>query len=138
MMVCDGGNAVARGNTTRLAFVSDCRDSLKEASMFCTACGKELREGDRFCAQCGKGQEPGAPPSAAEETGPRPKLMRAMGEKKIAGVCAGIARYFGWDTTLVRIAFLALIVANGIGLWGYLIAWIAMPRDDQQVPAMAR
>jgi len=50
--------------------------------------------------------------------------------KKIAGVCAGIARHNDWDVTLVRVAFLAAFVLQGIGLLAYIIAWIAMPREE--------
>jgi phage shock protein PspC (stress-responsive transcriptional regulator) len=50
--------------------------------------------------------------------------------KKIAGVCAGIARHNEWDVTLVRVAFLAAFVLHGIGLLAYIIAWIAMPREE--------
>ena len=105
--------------------------------MFCTACGNTLKDNDRFCAQCGKGiaNEATGPSFAASDSTPRPRLMRAMGEKKIAGVCAGIARHMGWDVTLVRIAFLLGVVVNGVGLLAYLIAWIVMPRDDQQTIA---
>lgn len=54
-----------------------------------------------------------------------------MAEKKIAGVCAGFAYYFDMDVTLMRIIFLVLLVTPpGVGLIGYLIAWIAMPRDS--------
>ncbi|MCL4794197.1 MAG: PspC domain-containing protein [Bryobacteraceae bacterium] len=59
-------------------------------------------------------------------------MARAMREKKIAGVCAGIARHFGWDVTLVRVAFLFGIVLKGFGLLAYIIGWIAMPRDDER------
>lgn len=94
--------------------------------MFCTGCGKEFGEQDRFCSSCGK-------PASGEspQAGPRPRLTRSMREKKIAGVCAGIARHLDWDVTLIRIAFLAAILINGVGLLAYLIGWIAMPRDDE-------
>jgi phage shock protein C len=97
--------------------------------MFCTACGNKMRDGDRFCGSCGHGEQQTAPPR--EEQARRP-LMRAMREKKIAGVCAGIARHYDWDVTLVRVAFLFGIVLKGIGLLAYIIGWIAMPRDDEQ------
>ena len=54
-----------------------------------------------------------------------------MKDKKIAGVCAGFAEYFDMDVTLMRIIFLILLVTPpGVGLIGYFIAWIAMPRDS--------
>ena len=50
------------------------------------------------------------------------------GEKKIFGVCSGIANYFDCDPTIVRILFLVLLL-YGAGLWLYLIAAIAMPNE---------
>ena len=42
----------------------------------------------------------------------------------IAGVCAGIANYFGWDVTMVRLAFvLTTIFLTGAPLIAYLILW---------------
>ena len=107
----------------------------KEAIVYCTSCGNSLNESDRFCAHCGKANAPGTGEQASRTqfTGPRPQMMRSMTDKKIAGVCAGIARHFGWDVTLVRIAFLAALVVHGVGLLAYVIGWIAMPRDDQQM-----
>jgi phage shock protein C len=100
--------------------------------MFCTQCGAQLGETDRFCAKCGKAYD-----SAPSGTLPPPPhvpyrpLRRVMAEKKIAGVCAGFAYYFDMDVTLMRIIFLVLLVTPpGVGLIGYLIAWIAMPRDS--------
>jgi phage shock protein C len=56
--------------------------------------------------------------------------MRSMADKKIAGICSGIARQYDWDVTLVRVAFLLGIVFHGVGLLVYFLAWITMPRDD--------
>ena len=94
--------------------------------MFCTTCGKAMEHGDRFCPSCGA-VAPGAP-----QTGPyvRSRLVRVNQGKKIAGVCAGIARHNDWDVTLVRVAFLAGIVLHGLGPVAYVIAWIAMPREE--------
>jgi phage shock protein PspC (stress-responsive transcriptional regulator) len=83
---------------------------------------------DRFCPSCGapapvEGGAGAAPP-------PRTRYMRPVVGKKIAGVCAGIARQNGWDVTLVRVVFLAAILLDGLGLLAYLIAWIAMPREE--------
>ena len=55
------------------------------------------------------------------------KLVK--GEKKIFGVCSGIANYFDCDPTIVRILFLVLLLGYGAGLWLYLIAAIAMPNE---------
>ena len=47
----------------------------------------------------------------------------------IAGVCAGIAEYFGWDIALVRIAYLVLSIISAAfpGIIIYIILWIVMP-----------
>lgn len=101
--------------------------------MYCTACGFEMKSGDRFCASCGRGESTAPPP----RTEARRPLMRDMRGKKIAGVCAGIARQYNWDVTLIRVAFIAAILFHGVGLLAYIIGWIAMPCDDQQ-PQEAR
>ncbi len=58
------------------------------------------------------------------------KLTRSN-DKIIAGVCAGIADYFGWDPTIVRIGYLLLsILSAGFpGVLVYIILWIVMPRQ---------
>jgi phage shock protein PspC (stress-responsive transcriptional regulator) len=60
------------------------------------------------------------------------KLERIENEKFIAGVCAGVAAYLGLDPTLVRLAFLLLIPASGIGLLLYLVLWIIMPTQSER------
>ena len=57
-----------------------------------------------------------------------------MYDKKIAGVCAGFARYFGMDVTVMRVLWLIVAFGSGgIGFVGYIVAWIAMPRDYEPV-----
>ena len=54
------------------------------------------------------------------------KLYRASIDKKICGVCGGIAHYFGVDSTLVRLIAVVLFFAVGLSLWVYLIAALIM------------
>jgi phage shock protein PspC (stress-responsive transcriptional regulator) len=90
--------------------------------MFCTQCGNELTAMAAFCSQCGK--------QYRFEGGVRTKrLERDMVNRKIAGVCAGLANYFDIDVTLIRIIVLASAIACGFGFVAYLIAWIAMPKS---------
>ena len=59
------------------------------------------------------------------------KLCRDTNDKMIAGVCAGIANYFGIDKTIVRLVVAILAICSFSGLfWAYLIAWLIMPEDD--------
>jgi phage shock protein C len=94
--------------------------------MFCTKCGTELREQDKFCFNC-------AAPTGRGAFAPRPveRLSRPMHEAKIAGVCAGFARYLGMDVTLVRVLWvvLTLFPLPCFGLISYVVAWIVMPKD---------
>jgi phage shock protein C len=100
--------------------------------MFCTRCGFELEEQDLYCAKCGSATRPGYPPA-----GTAPAILsRPAEQKKVAGVCAGFARYFGADLALMRILWVALtIMTGGLGLLVYVGAWILMPKD---VPAPVR
>ena len=58
------------------------------------------------------------------------KLCLSRVNRKIGGVCGGIAEYFGIDPTLVRVITLVLFFAIGSGLLLYLIAWLIIPGCD--------
>jgi phage shock protein PspC (stress-responsive transcriptional regulator) len=58
------------------------------------------------------------------------RLTRNSNDKIIAGVAGGIASYLAIDPIWVRVAFLILLFASGIGFPIYLILWIVMPLDD--------
>jgi phage shock protein PspC (stress-responsive transcriptional regulator) len=83
-----------------------------------------MQTGDRFCPTCGVAA-PGATHGAW-----RSQYARPLAGRKIAGVCAGIARHNHWDVTMVRVAFLAALLLHGVGLVAYVIAWIAMPSEE--------
>ena len=55
------------------------------------------------------------------------RLTRNPNDKIIAGVASGLADYFGIDTTIVRIAFLLLLLPGGLSPVLYLVLWLAMP-----------
>jgi phage shock protein C len=100
--------------------------------MFCTKCGIELREQDKFCCECGAVTGRGVPPPIQRTA----RLTRPTQEGKIAGVCAGFARHFGLDVTLVRIVWLVLSVwpLPVFGVIAYIVAWIVMPKDPVAMP----
>jgi phage shock protein PspC (stress-responsive transcriptional regulator) len=60
------------------------------------------------------------------------RLTRSKNDKVIAGVCGGLANYLDIDSTLVRLAFVILLIASGIGFPIYLILWVVMPAEDNQ------
>ena len=55
------------------------------------------------------------------------RFYRDGDDKVIAGVCSGIAAYFNWDATWVRVIFAILILSYGFGIWAYIILWIVSP-----------
>lgn len=57
------------------------------------------------------------------------KFVRSVSDKKVAGVCAGVAKYFDLDIKIVRIIWLAAILLGGCGLLAYLILWLVMPEE---------
>ena len=59
------------------------------------------------------------------------RLCRASRDKKIFGVCGGIAHYFGIDSTLVRLITIILVFAAGLSVWVYLIAALIMSETDE-------
>lgn len=58
------------------------------------------------------------------------RLERSMTDKHIAGVCGGIAKYLGIDSTVVRVVFVLLMFAGVLpGVLAYAVAWIIMPAE---------
>ncbi len=57
------------------------------------------------------------------------KLTKSTTDKKIAGVCGGIANYLNIDSTLVRLIWALFICLAGSGLLVYIIAALVMPND---------
>lgn len=58
-----------------------------------------------------------------------PTLSRPRHNRMIAGVCAGIARRFGWSTTVVRVVAVASVLIPGPQVLAYVICWIIIPND---------
>ena len=55
------------------------------------------------------------------------ELTRSLDDRRLAGVCGGLAAYFDIDSTIIRIVFALLILAYGSGLLAYILAWILIP-----------
>ena len=55
------------------------------------------------------------------------KLTKSNTKRGLAGVCGGIAEYFGCDPTIIRLLFIALSIFVGSGLLLYILAAIIMP-----------
>jgi phage shock protein PspC (stress-responsive transcriptional regulator) len=65
----------------------------------------------------------------------RPALRRSYSDRMLAGVAAGLARYFDVDVTIVRIAFVVLTVVGGAGIPLYLAGLLLIPEEgsDQSI-----
>lgn len=57
-------------------------------------------------------------------------LARSRSDKMIAGVCGGLARQFGVDANLIRIAFVLAGIFLQFGWVIYLALWLLLPYDD--------
>ena len=58
------------------------------------------------------------------------KLYRSEHDKKIAGVCGGLAEYIGVDVTIIRLIWALVAVFGGTGLVAYLIAALIIPTES--------
>ncbi len=59
------------------------------------------------------------------------KLSKSKYDKKICGVCGGIAEYFNWDSTMVRLAWALFTVLGGSGILAYIVAALVMPDKSE-------
>jgi len=90
--------------------------------MYCMKCGREIGDPSNFCSSCGARQR--------QRTSLKQLTLSAT-DKKIAGVCGGIAEYLDVDATIVRLIWVALSVVPGGfvgGALAYFLAWIIIPK----------
>lgn len=63
------------------------------------------------------------------------RLYRSTADRKIAGICAGIAEYFGIDPVIVRVIAVLLLLPGGLpGLLPYVVLWIVVPSRPKDAP----
>ncbi|MGA8112776.1 MAG: PspC domain-containing protein [Actinocatenispora sp.] len=58
-------------------------------------------------------------------------LSRPRDDRMIAGVCAGLARRYGWSVGMVRLIFVLSVILPGSQVLVYAILWLLMPSDDR-------
>jgi phage shock protein C len=62
------------------------------------------------------------------------RLYRSKTDRKIGGVCGGLAEYFNIDPTIVRIIFVILLLPGGLpGFIPYIILWIVVPEGPDSI-----
>ena len=103
--------------------------------MTCPSCQKDIAAGSKFCYNCGAKQLDTAAPSPPPAYVPRKRLVRSINDRKIAGVCAGVADYFDLDPMLVRVLWALAVLCAGTGFLLYIILWIVVPEGYTGVSA---
>ena len=94
---------------------------LEVAGKRCPYCAEEIRSEAIKCRYCGS--------TVADGHALTRTWYRARHGRRIAGVCAGLAREFGISVTLVRLAFVLGTLVGGPGLVIYLVLWVVMPLE---------
>ena len=61
------------------------------------------------------------------------KLYRSRTEKKLCGVCGGVAKYFNMDPTIVRVLTVLLTLFVGGGLLAYIVCALIMPEEPENI-----
>jgi len=94
--------------------------------MYCNSCGQAVTDQARYCSHCGR---------VVGHAGAAARLIRPRYDRKIAGVCAGIAEHIDLDASLVRILWILVTLTSGFfpGVVAYIIAWIIIP-DQPVIP----
>lgn len=62
------------------------------------------------------------------------RLYRSRSDRKIAGVCGGLATYFGMDPVIPRVIWVVLLLAAGMGLLAYIVCWLVIPQEPEGAP----
>jgi phage shock protein C len=65
-----------------------------------------------------------------------PQLTRSETDRVIGGVAGGIARRFGFNSTLVRLAWVLSVFFGGFGILVYLLLWIVLPKGAPHIAAI--
>ena len=60
------------------------------------------------------------------------KLFKSKTDKKLCGVCGGVATYFDIDSTVVRLAWVAFTLLGGSGVLAYIIAALVIPVENEE------
>jgi phage shock protein PspC (stress-responsive transcriptional regulator) len=79
---------------------------------------------------------PDASQAPEAQAGPKRRLTRSIVDRKIGGVCGGIAEYLSVDPTAVRFVWIVLTIVPGaiiFGIAAYLVAWFIMPESRREV-----
>ncbi|HEX4019996.1 MAG TPA: PspC domain-containing protein [Acidobacteriaceae bacterium] len=93
--------------------------------MFCKQCGQQFPDGAVFCPGCGTPVN-----RMGAQAGPAGTMFRPRDNRMLVGVCAAIARRYGWDLTATRILTVLIgIFVFPLGEIAYLCGWLLIPEE---------
>ena len=101
--------------------------------MTCVSCQKDIAAGSKFCYSCGAKQRETPASAVPPSYVPSKKFVRSTNDRKVAGVCAGVADYFDMDPTLVRVLWALATLIPGPNIIAYIVIWIAAPEGPTGV-----
>ena len=61
------------------------------------------------------------------------KLYRSRTDKKLCGVCGGLAKYLGMDATIIRLILALAVIFAGVGALAYIIAALIIPEEPYEI-----
>ena len=59
------------------------------------------------------------------------RFLRSRTDRMLGGVCGGLGTYLDVDTTVVRLVFVVLAVATGVGVLAYFVLWLIVPEEEK-------
>lgn len=82
--------------------------------------------------------EPLTAPGPPGQPAPQRLLRRSRQDRVLGGVSGGLGHYFGIDPILIRLAWVALVLAAGTGVLLYIICWVVIPEEPEDGQFVAR
>jgi eukaryotic-like serine/threonine-protein kinase len=129
--------ALEKDRTLRYQTASDLRADLQRQQRDSNS-GKVRAWQATSVATAAARQSEAPPPPLPGQSGSRKRPFRSSRDKKIAGVCAGLADYWDTDATLIRVLWLVVGLTTGIGLLAYPLLWMVLPLAPAEgVPSSA-
>jgi len=129
--------ALEKDRTLRYQTASDLRADLQRQQRDSNSGKVRAWQATSVATAAARQSEAPSPPLPGQ-SGSRKRPFRSSRDKKIAGVCAGLADYWDTDATLIRVLWLVVTLTTGIGLLAYPILWMVLPLAPAEgVPSSA-